>query len=100
MVLALTTLECTGIKVSMQYFNLVTRELQIIMLQAIIQAQADLDILDVTETWLKKSINNSHVSINGDDIYRIDRIGRGAAVAMYSMSKKKLCVYPICYYCA
>lgn len=46
-------------------------------------SQADPDILVVTETWLKKSINNSDVSINGYNIYRIDRTGRGGGVTIY-----------------
>lgn len=43
----------------------------------ILVSQADPDTLVVTETWLKKSRNNSDVSINGCNIYRIDRIGSG-----------------------
>lgn len=47
-------------------------------------AQADPDILVLSETWLKGDIKDSEVALNGFNINRIDRASRGGGVAVYT----------------
>ena len=49
-----------------------------------------LDILAITETHLKSSINNQSISINGYRLIRRDRVGRGGGgCALYIANKLK-----------
>lgn len=45
--------------------------------------QTDLDILVLSETWLKNSISDSDVALMGYNLYRVDRTGRGGGVSIY-----------------
>lgn len=45
------------------------------------------DIIIVSETWLKKSVPDKLILIEGYKVYRSDRIGKGGGVAIYIKSK-------------
>lgn len=45
------------------------------------------DIMVLSETWLKKSIADDVISIDGYKLYRTDREGRGGGVAIYVNTK-------------
>ena len=52
----------------------------------ILVSQADPDVLILTESWLKKSTDDSIVTINDYNLFRIDRSTRGGGVAVYVKS--------------
>lgn len=45
------------------------------------------DIIIISETWLKKSVSDEFISIEGFKVYRTDRVGKGGGVAIYVKSK-------------
>ncbi len=45
------------------------------------------DIIVLSETWLKKSITDDLIYIDGYKVYRTDRVGKGGGVAIYVKSK-------------
>ena len=52
----------------------------------ILVSQAEPDVLVLSETWLKKSDNDSSAAIQQYNLYRCDRAGRGGGVAIYVKS--------------
>lgn len=49
----------------------------------ILTSQADPDIMVITEIWLKTGINDSEVSIENYNLFRIDRAGRGGGIVIF-----------------
>lgn len=52
----------------------------------------DTDILVLSETWLKPSITNNMIHIDGYNIFRTDRANKGGGVAIYAKSSLVCCV--------
>lgn len=46
----------------------------------------DVDIMVLSETWLKKSVNDDMIIIDGYKVYRTDCVGKGGGVAIYVKS--------------
>jgi exonuclease III len=42
------------------------------------------DIMVASETWLSKSIPDSHVNLDGYNLFRVDRRTKGGGVAIYT----------------
>ena len=42
------------------------------------------DIMVASETWLSKSIPDSHVHLDGYNLFRVDRRAKGGGVAIYA----------------
>ena len=53
-------------------------------------SSTDADVIVLSETWLKKSISASDISLNGNNVYRADRPNKGGGVAIYV--KNTFCV--------
>lgn len=52
----------------------------------VLMQQTNPDILILSETWLKKSIKDCDVALDGYTLFRVDRAGRGGGVAVYIKS--------------
>jgi hypothetical protein len=42
------------------------------------------DVLDITETWLRKSVLNTDVNLSGSNIFRQDRSSKGVGMAIFT----------------
>lgn len=49
--------------------------------------ETDMDIMVSSETWLKSTITDNMIAIDGYNIFRADRSGKGGGVAIYVKSK-------------
>lgn len=49
--------------------------------------ETDMDIMVLSETWLKSTITDNMIAIDGYNIFRADRSGKGGGVAIYVKSK-------------
>lgn len=50
----------------------------------ILMTHTDPDILVLSETWLRHTVSDSEVALDGYNLFRIDRNTRGGGVAIYS----------------
>lgn len=53
------------------------------------------DIIVLSETWLKPSIMNNMIHIEGYNLFRTDRVNKGGEVAMYAKASLNCCAETI-----
>ena len=46
----------------------------------------DYDVIVLSETWLKSSITNNSINIEGYSVFRADRVNKGGGIAIYAQS--------------
>ncbi|KAK9678930.1 hypothetical protein QE152_g40424 [Popillia japonica] len=62
---------------------------------ALVIQSSNADFFAITETWLSSDIADQVVGVNGYQIVRNDRVGRGGGVALYIKNVYRFRVLPI-----
>lgn len=53
------------------------------------------DIIVLSETWLKPSVTNNMIHIEGYNLFRTDHVNKGGGVAIYAKRSLNCCVETI-----